>query len=100
MKVIGPEGGDVVKVHQDAAVYIASLSMGTEVIHPLGDDRGVYAYLIEGDAELDSEALTTGDAARVTDQLSLTIRATAQSEFIFVDVPMRFEPVGIWKGRI
>jgi redox-sensitive bicupin YhaK (pirin superfamily) len=100
LKVIGPEGGDVVKVHQDASVYLASLSAGAEVTHPIGEHRGVYAYLIEGNATLDSEAVTTGDAARVTDQLSLTIHATAQSEFILVDVPMRFEPVGIWKGRI
>ena len=31
LKVIGPEGGDVVKVHQDASVHVASLSAGLGV---------------------------------------------------------------------
>ena len=100
LRVIAPEGGDVVKVHQDASVHVASLEPGTEVVHPIGEGRGVYAYLIEGSASLDGEDLATGDAAKVTDQAGLTIRASEPTELILVDVPMRFEAVGIWRGRI
>src|SRR6266511_3146474 len=49
LKVIGPEGGDAVKVHQNASVHIASLEPGMEVTHEIGERRGVYAYLIDGD---------------------------------------------------
>jgi hypothetical protein len=100
LKVIGPEGGDVVKVHQDASVHIASLDAGTEVVHPIGEGRGAYVYLIEGEATFDDEAVSTGDAAKVTDQSELRIRALGPSELILVDVPITFEPAGIWKGRI
>lgn len=100
LKVIGPEGGDVVKVHQDASVHVASLEPGAEVTHPIGDDRGAYVYLIEGAAGLDGHDLETGDAAKVTDQPDLTITAGELSELILVDVPMEFEPVGIWRGQI
>ena len=100
LKVMGPEGGDVVKINQDASLYVAFLSPGVEVTYAIGDNRGVYAYLIEGSASFDSEAMDTGDAAKITDQPSVSIKATAPSELILVDVPMRFEPVGIWKGRI
>jgi quercetin 2,3-dioxygenase len=100
LRVIGPEGGDAVKVHQDAAVYVSRLEEGIEVVHQLGAGRGAYAYLIGGRAEFDGEAVSTGDAAKVTEQKSLTIRATHVSELILVDVPMEFEPVGIWSGRI
>jgi redox-sensitive bicupin YhaK (pirin superfamily) len=99
LKVIGPAGGDVVKVHQDAAVYLASLEPGVEVTHAIGEGRGAYVYLIEGEASFDDEAASTGDAAKVTGQPSLRIRARAPSELILVDVTMRFEPVGIWTGR-
>ena len=99
LKVIGPEGGDVVKVHQDAAVYVASLSPGTEVAHEIGNGRGAYVYLIDGAASFDDEQVETGDAAKVTDQASLRIRARKQSELILVDVPMQFEAVGIWNER-
>jgi redox-sensitive bicupin YhaK (pirin superfamily) len=100
LKVIGPEGGDVVTVHQDASVLVASLEAGNEVVHELGTGRGAYVYLIEGGATFDGQAVATGDAAKVTEQPSLTIAATEPSELIVVDVPMEFEPVGVWRGRV
>ena len=99
LKVIGPEGGDVVTVHQDASVHVASLEPNVEVTHQVGDGRGVYAYLIEGAATFDGEAVSTGDAAKVTDQPTLAIHASQPSELILVDVPMEFEPAGIWRRR-
>ena len=100
LKVIGPEGGDVVKVHQDASVHIASLGEGVEVMHAIGEGRGVYAYLIDGGATFDNEEVRTGDAAKVSGQSALRIKAGHPSEVILVDVPMEFEAVGLWKGRI
>ena len=100
LRVIGPEGGDVVKVHQDASVHVAHLDPGVEITHAIGEGRGAYVYLIDGAAMFDGEAVATGDAAKVTDQPSVTIRAEAPSELILVDVPLRFDAVGIWAGRI
>jgi redox-sensitive bicupin YhaK (pirin superfamily) len=96
LKVIGPEAGNVVKVHQDASVHVASLDLGAEVRHELGPERGAYVYLIAGAASFGDEAVSTGDAAKVTDQSDLRIRAIEQSELILVDVPMSFVPVGVW----
>jgi hypothetical protein len=102
LKVIGPMGepGDAVKLHQDAAVYIASLDAGVDVSHEIGPGRGAYVYLIDGAATFDGEPVVTGAAAKVTDQPSIKIRATEPSELILVDVPMKFEPKGIWAGRL
>jgi quercetin 2,3-dioxygenase len=100
LKVVGPEGGDVVQVHQDASVHVASLQPGAEAVHAIGQGRGVYAYLIQGAASFDGENLATGDAVKVTDEPQLVIRSQGPSELILVDVPMTFEPVGVWKGRI
>ena len=44
--------------------------------------------------------MSTGDAAKVTDERNLTVRGTEQSEVILVDVPLKFEAVGMWAGRI
>ena len=99
LRVIGRDGDGVVTVHQDASVHVASLEPGTEVVHAIGDGRGVYAYLIEGGGTFDGQEVATGDAAKVTDQPDLTIQATQPSELILVDVPMRFEAVGIWRTR-
>ena len=99
LKVIGPGGGEVVTVHQDASVHVARLEPAAEVTHPIGQGRGAYVYLIEGAASFDGEDVSTGDAAKVTEEPSLRIRAQEPSELILVDVPMTFQPVGIWAGR-
>jgi redox-sensitive bicupin YhaK (pirin superfamily) len=96
LRVIGPDGGDAVKVHQDATVEVAALAAGEEVVHQVGQGRGAYAYLIDGQASFDGQPAATGDAAKVTGQASLTVRAEAPSELILVDVPMEFERVGVW----
>ena len=100
LRVIGPDGGEVVTVHQDASVLVGRLEPDAEVVHPIGQGRGVYAYLIDGAAALDGHELATGDAAEVTEADAITIRASQTSELILVDVPMAFEAVGIWRGRI
>ena len=99
LRVIGPEGGEVVKVHQDASVHVASLETDVEVAHGLGEGRGAYVCLIQGEATFDGERVSTGDAAKVTEQAQLRIRATQPSELILVDVPMEFELTGAWSRR-
>jgi redox-sensitive bicupin YhaK (pirin superfamily) len=90
----GPVG-----LHQDASVYISALDSGIMVEHALEAGRGAYLYVIGGGIALDGEALSTGDAAKVVDEPPLSIRAEEPSELILVDVPMQFEPVGIWASR-
>jgi quercetin 2,3-dioxygenase len=100
LEVISPAGGQhIVKVHQNASVYVSHLDPGMEVTHRLGPGRGVYAYVIGGEATFDGEPVATGDAAKVTDQDSLRIRATGPTELILVDVPLDFRRVGIWSTR-
>jgi quercetin 2,3-dioxygenase len=100
LRVIDRDGGKAVSVHQDASVHVASLAAEITVAHPLGERRGAYIYLIDGAVALDGHDLAAGDAAKVTDEPSITIRAAQPSELILVDVPMQFEAVGVWKGRV
>jgi redox-sensitive bicupin YhaK (pirin superfamily) len=95
LQVIGPDGGRAIKVHQDASVYVASLSAGEEASHQFGAGRGGYLYLIEGSARLNGQALERGDAAKVFEE-SISLKAQGPSELILVDVPLRFTPVGVW----
>jgi len=86
LKVISGDDGDAVLVHQDADVFVSSLSAGRRVEHALGSGRGAYLYVIEGDVVANGEPMSTGDAAQVTDELAITIEARADSELILVDV--------------
>jgi len=89
LKVISGDDGDAVLVHQDAHVFVSRLSNeGVEVTHELGDGRGVYLYLIEGDADVAGERMTTGDAAEIWDASPITIEAIEATELIAVEVAL------------
>jgi quercetin 2,3-dioxygenase len=97
LRVIGPEGGDVVTVHQDASTFVASLEPGVAVEHRVEEGRAAYLYLIGGAVRLgEGERLATGDAAKVFGPEDLHLEATDPSEAILVDVRARYTPVGVW----
>ena len=88
LEVLSPEGGDAVKVHQDASVHVARLNPGTGVEHSFGGSRGGYLYLIEGSLRVNEEKLATGDAVKIRDEESLRLQAEDTSELLLVDVPL------------
>jgi quercetin 2,3-dioxygenase len=88
LRIISGDGGEAVTVHQDAHVFVSRLNPGASVEHDLGVGRGAYLYVIEGDVRVDGEAMTTGDAAQVTDQPRVSVVATDASELILVDVAL------------
>jgi quercetin 2,3-dioxygenase len=86
LRIVSPEGGEAVLVHQDASVYVSSLPTGGSVSHKVGRDYGVYLYLIEGAIRLGGEGLRTGDAAKIEDESEITVEAEQPSELIMVEV--------------
>ena len=40
-----------------------------------------------------------GDAAKVTGPVELALSTAAAAELILIDVPLEFEPVGVWAGE-
>ena len=89
LKVISGDGdGEAVLVHQDAHVFVSRLTAGSSVIHELRSGRGVYLYVIAGEVAVNGELMSTGDAAQITDEPSVSIDATDTSELILVDVQL------------
>jgi hypothetical protein len=86
LKAVSGEDGDAVLVHQDAAVYVSSLTPGRPVSHKFEDGTGGYVYLIGGELRLNGERLGAGDAAKIWDEPELTLAADQESELILVEV--------------
>lgn len=86
LKAISGEGGDAVKVHQDAAVYISSLTPGTAVEHEFEPGAGAYLYVIKGVARVNGERLFTGDVAALAQEPELEVRAEDPTELIMAEV--------------
>jgi redox-sensitive bicupin YhaK (pirin superfamily) len=88
LRVISGDDGDAVLVHQDAHVFVSRLDAGVTVEHALGDGRGAYLYVIEGDVEVNGQRMETGSAAQITAEERVDIAASATSELILVDVAL------------
>ncbi|MEA2550984.1 MAG: quercetin 2,3-dioxygenase [Actinomycetota bacterium] len=88
LKAISGDGGDAVLVHQDADVLVSRLTSGTTVSQPVGEGRGIYVYVIEGDVTVNGEHMQTGDAAQLSDERELSLEASANTELIAVDVSL------------
>jgi redox-sensitive bicupin YhaK (pirin superfamily) len=86
LTAISGDGGEAVLVHQDAHVVVSRLHPDVEVTHGLAAGRGVYLYVIEGDADVVGERMVTGDAAEIWDESPLVIHANETTELILVDV--------------
>ncbi len=88
LRVISGDGGDAVLVHQDAHVFVSRLTREAAVAHPLGEGRGAYLYVIEGDVSANGRTMVTGDAAQIRDEAELGFGAVADTELILVDVAL------------
>lgn len=91
LRFLKPEGadGEGIEVAQDVSMYASRLASGAAVAHAFGPDRGGYLYLVSGAIRANGTAMTTGDAAYVTGAGSLELAATAESDLIVVDTPIR-----------
>jgi hypothetical protein len=64
--------------------------------HAFAPGRGGYFYVIDGRVSVDGEQLRTGDALKIMAETDLTISTDVAAELILIDVPLDFEPVGVW----
>lgn len=101
LQIMGPVGEEGLDLHQDARALVARLTTGITLAHHVAAGRGVYFYVIDGEAALNDDKLAAGDAAKVTaGPEDLELAALEDSEVILVDVPLDFTPVGVWRGRV
>jgi quercetin 2,3-dioxygenase len=96
LQIMGPAGTDGLDLAQDARALVAHLTDRGTLTHAFGPGRGGYLYVIDGQIDLDGEALRTGDAAKVTGSATLNMTTDLAAELILIDVPLEFEAVGVW----
>jgi hypothetical protein len=56
--------------------------------------------VIDGRASLDGDPIGTGDAASIEGPLEVSLVSAHAAELILIDVPLEFEPVGVWAGEL
>lgn len=85
--VASPDGRDQsLTIHQDAAIYLSDLEAGGEASLPLGAGRHAWVQVLRGGATVNGEALTAGDAAAVSEEAAVAIRADEAAEVMVFDL--------------
>ncbi len=75
-------------IDQDASIYVSTLDAGKEVVHETKPGRKAYAFVIDGDLEINGTALSAGDQGRIADESRLTIRGgSSKAELLLLDLP-------------
>jgi redox-sensitive bicupin YhaK (pirin superfamily) len=67
--------GGLLQIHQDARVLIGAADAGQTLTYGLAPKRGAWVHVVRGDALVNGKALSTSDAAAVTEESSLSIQA-------------------------
>ena len=99
LQIMGPVGSDGLDLAQDARALVAHLTERGRLAHAFGPGRGGYLYVIDGRVDLEGESLATGDAVKASGPTELNLATNVAAELILVDVPLAFEPVGVWAGE-
>ncbi|MFL5754988.1 MAG: pirin family protein [Chloroflexota bacterium] len=99
LQIMGPPGTDGLDLSQDARALVAHLTDGGRLEHSFGPGRGGYLYVIDGRVAINGDEIRTGDAAKVSGAADLELTTDLAAELILVDVPLQFDPVGVWAGE-
>ncbi len=86
-RIAAPDPRDnEVRLVQDAEIWAARIDAGVEVVHPLERGRRAWLQVASGQVELGDQTLNAGDAAAITDDDRILVRASAPSEVLLFDL--------------
>jgi redox-sensitive bicupin YhaK (pirin superfamily) len=81
------DGG--VQIHQDAWFSLGKLDRGTSLTYDVRNPKnGLYAFVIEGDINIDGELLNRRDGLGITEATSINLRAESPAEILLMEVPV------------
>jgi len=75
-----------VTIHADADLYVSVLKAGESLTHTLALNRHAWLQVTKGAVEFNGKKLEQGDGASASDEPSLEIQATADSEVLLFDL--------------
>src|SRR5258706_16357614 len=75
-----------IPIHQDADLWLAKLEVGNRVAHNLAPGRNAWLHVAEGEVSVNGERLAGGDAAAVSDETKLELKAEKPAQVLLFDL--------------
>lgn len=91
--LVSPLGSDDsgMGINQDAWFSLINLDQDKEANYGIKlNTNGVYAFVIEGEAEINGQILGRRDALGISETNEVLIKAKTDTEILLIDVPMSF----------
>jgi redox-sensitive bicupin YhaK (pirin superfamily) len=92
-QVLSPnKDDDGIWIYQQAWFHMGKFDKGVSTEYQLkgGADSGVYAFILNGQVNINGQQLNTRDGFGVWDTDKLSITAESDAEFLLMEVPMKF----------
>ncbi|UTA68775.1 pirin family protein [Emticicia sp. 21SJ11W-3] len=78
-------------INQDAWFSLINLDADKQADYSVKlNNNGVYAFLIDGEAEINGKELARRDALGISETADIRIKAKTNAEILLIDVPMSF----------
>jgi redox-sensitive bicupin YhaK (pirin superfamily) len=86
--IASPDGAEgSVTLNQDARLYAALLDGAESAEHQPASGRRVYVHVVRGEAEVNGQPLSGGDAAKITGEGRIRIANARGAEVLLFDLP-------------
>ncbi|XZE51462.1 pirin family protein [Planctomycetaceae bacterium SH139] len=73
-------------IHQDVNIYLADLELGKELTFEMPSDRHLWLQVLRGAVEVGGHDLQTSDAIAVSDEATISIKASSDAELMLFDL--------------
>ena len=89
-QVVSPNQDDQgVWINQDAWFHIGNFTKGNSDQYEIKKEgNGVYAFILEGEVEIDGEKLSKRDGMGIWNTKSINVKATEKARVLLMEVPM------------
>lgn len=84
--VSGEQIEGVIRINQDAGVFVSEIERGTQLPLALGSGRQAYLLCIEGAVSVDGVHVRRGGALQIRDEAALTLTALEDAHMLMVEM--------------
>ncbi|MGB1003105.1 MAG: pirin family protein [Salibacteraceae bacterium] len=90
-QILSPNPNDAgVWIHQNAWFHLGAMEPNQDFSYKLKDSKnGVYAFIIEGETEIENQLLQTRDGMGIWDSTEINIKSNTKSTVLLMEVPMQ-----------
>ncbi len=75
-----------IAIHQDVDLSLARLDAGQRAAYPLAENRHVWLHVAEGEVVLNGKTLSGGDAAAISQENKVDLKANKPSQVLLFDL--------------